>query len=183
MNIEKLIAIVKETDKIFFDDVLRGDISKKGDSDYVTRADIETSKYMEKRLKEEFPELYNNKELCDQLFKSYKKVFLRIIEEETYLLSPEERGMLQSNRSLQLNEIKTLLAIQDEEKSNEEIEYLIREYCRKAFGVEDPDFKYVWEICLDEMSAKDKPFFELLLPQIEDEVMQRQLKKKLNRLA
>ena len=33
------------------------------------------------------------------------------------------------------------------------------------------------------MSAKDKPFFELLLPQIEDEVMQRQLKKKLNRLA
>lgn len=136
-----------------------------------------------KLLKEEFPELYNNKELCDQLFKSYKKVFLRIIEEETYLLSPEERGMLQSNRSLQLNEIKTLLAIQDEEKSNEEIEYLIREYCRKAFGVEDPDFKYVWEICLDEMSAKDMPFFESLLPQIKDEAMQRQLKKILNRLA
>lgn len=136
-----------------------------------------------KLLKEEFPELYNNKELCDQLFKSYKKVFLRIIEEETYLLSPEERGMLQSNRSLQLNEIKTLLAIQDEEKSNEEIEYLIREYCRKAFGVEDPDFKYVWEICLDEMSAKDMSFFESLLPQIKDEAMQRQLKKKLNRLA
>lgn len=136
-----------------------------------------------KLLKEEFPELYNNKELCDQLFKSYKKVFLRIIEEETYLLSPEERGMLQGNRSLQLNEIKTLLAIQDEEKSNEEIEYLIREYCRKAFGVEDPDFKYVWEICLDEMSVKDMSFFESLLPQIKDEAMQRQLKKKLNRLA
>lgn len=136
-----------------------------------------------KLLKEEFPELYNNKELCDQLFKSYKKVFLRIIEEETYLLSPEERGMLHSNRSLQLNEIKTLLAIQDEEKSNEEIEYLIREYCRKAFGVEDSDFKYVWEICLDEMSAKDMSFFESLLPQIKDEAMQRQLKKKLNRLA
>lgn len=136
-----------------------------------------------KLLKEEFPELYNNKELCDQLFKSYKKVFLRIIEEETYLLSPEERGMLQGNRSLQLNEIKTLLAIQDEEKSNEEIEYLIREYCRKAFGVEDPDFKYVWEICLDEMSAKDMSFFESLLPQIKDEAMQRQLKKKLNRLV
>lgn len=136
-----------------------------------------------KLLKEEFPELYNNKELCDQLFKSYKKVFLRIIEEETYLLSPEERGMLQSNRSLQLNEIKTLLAIQDEEKSNEEIEYLIREYCRKAFGVENPDFKYVWEICLDEMSAKDMSFFESLLPQIKDEAMQRQLKKELNKLS
>ncbi len=57
MNIEKLIAIVKETDKIFFDDVLRGDISKKGDSDFVTRADIEISKYVERRLKEEFPEI------------------------------------------------------------------------------------------------------------------------------
>ncbi len=136
-----------------------------------------------KLLKEEFPELYNNKELCDQLFKSYKKVFLRIIDEETYLLSPEERGMLQGSRSLQLNEIKTHLAIQDEEKSNKEIEYLIREYGRKAFGVEDLDFKTVWETCLDEMTAKDKPFFELLLPQIEDETMQRQLKKKLNRLS
>ena len=33
------------------------------------------------------------------------------------------------------------------------------------------------------MTVKEKPNFELLLPQIEDEAMQRQLKKKLNRLA
>ena len=35
----------------------------------------------------------------------------------------------------------------------------------------------------DEMTIKEKPHFELLLPQIKDEAMQRQLKKKLNRLA
>ncbi len=49
--------IVLETDSIFFDERLRGDVSVKGESDYVTRADIEISEYLHKRLKEEFPEI------------------------------------------------------------------------------------------------------------------------------
>ena len=136
-----------------------------------------------KLLKEEFPELYGNKELCDQLFKNYRKVFLRIMEEETFLLPQKEREMLKLKRSSQLNEIKTHLAIQDEEKSSEEIEVLIRDYCKRVFGFEDFKFRFVWETCLDEMTAKDKPFFDGLLPQIKDETMQRQLKKKLNKLS
>lgn len=132
-----------------------------------------------KLLKEEFPELYNNKELCDQLFKSYKKVFLRIIDEETYLLSPEERGMLQGSRSLQLNEIKTHLAIQDEERSNNELEYIIRKYVKDRFNFEHPDFNEVWEVLLCDMKKEDVQFCEGLLPQIQEKKMYRNLKKKL----
>ena len=51
------------------------------------------------------------------------------------------------------------------------------------FNFEHPDFIEVWETCLEKMTVKEKPNFELLLPQIENETMQRQLKKKLNRLA
>jgi len=53
---KKIIDIILETDKIFFDDDKRRDVAKKGDADYVTRADKEISSYLHRRLKEEFPD-------------------------------------------------------------------------------------------------------------------------------
>ena len=57
MNIEKITAIVKETDKIFFDSGLKNDVRKKGEADFVTKADIAISEYLHKRLTEEFPDV------------------------------------------------------------------------------------------------------------------------------
>ena len=54
MNIESIISIIKETDVIFFNDALRLDVRQKGDSDFVTRADLEVSEYLRKRLREVF---------------------------------------------------------------------------------------------------------------------------------
>ena len=57
MNIKSIIGIIKETDAIFFNDTLRLDVRQKGDSDFVTRADIEVSEYLRKRLAETYPEV------------------------------------------------------------------------------------------------------------------------------
>ena len=57
MIIDKMVSVVRETDKIFFDEKLRSDVKMKGDSDYVTRADIEISEYLHRRLGEEFPDV------------------------------------------------------------------------------------------------------------------------------
>ncbi len=57
MNMELLLKVVKETDSIFFDANLRADVKKKGDSDFVTRADCEISEYLHRRLSEEFPDV------------------------------------------------------------------------------------------------------------------------------
>lgn len=57
MDIEKLVNIVRETDKIFFDEKLRGDVKEKGQFDFVTRADIGISDYLHARLKDEFPQI------------------------------------------------------------------------------------------------------------------------------
>jgi len=57
MYIETMKKIVKETDTIFFDEKLRQDVMEKGVSDYVTRADIEISAYLHRRLLEEYPEM------------------------------------------------------------------------------------------------------------------------------
>lgn len=134
-------------------------------------------------MKEHFPQLYSNEELRKLLYKSYERIFIHLRNEENYLLSPDERKLLVNIREQQICKVRFDLELQSSENSKEEIEQQIRKYSKETFDFEDSDFRYVWETCLDEMSAKDKPFFELLLPQIEDEVMQRQLKKKLNRLA
>ena len=134
-------------------------------------------------MKEHFPQLYSNEELRKLLYKSYERIFIHLRNEENYLLSPDERKLLVNIREQQISKVRFDLELQSGENSKEEIEQQIRKYSKETFDFEDSDFRYVWETCLDEMSAKDKPFFELLLPQIENEVMQRQLKKKLNRLA
>lgn len=134
-------------------------------------------------MKEHFPQLYSNEELRKLLYKSYERIFIHLRNEENYLLSPDERKLLVNIREQQISKVRFDLELQSGENSKEEIEQQIRKYSKATFDFEDSDFRYVWETCLDEMSAKDKPFFELLLPQIEDEGMQRQLKKKLNRLA
>ena len=71
MNIEKIIGIVKETDRFFFDGNLRKDVKEKGKSDYVTRADIEISNFLHGRLKEEFPHIdfLSEEETADEIKK------------------------------------------------------------------------------------------------------------------
>ena len=130
-------------------------------------------------MKEDFPELYGNKKLCEDLFASYKNIFLRIKKEEALLLPPEERGFIESRRKLQLNEIETRLGIQDEESSNNEVESIIREYCKNNFNFEHTDFDKVWDRCIDDMTKSNKSFFESVLPQIKDNKKYKELKKKL----
>ena len=57
MNLKQIIDIVKETDEIFFDAALRLDYKVKGDSDFVTRADIAVSEHIKRRLGEEFGDI------------------------------------------------------------------------------------------------------------------------------
>ena len=134
-------------------------------------------------MKEHFPQLYSNEELRKLLYKSYERIFIHLRNEENYLLSPDERKLLVNIREQQICKVRFDLELQSSENSKEEIEAIVRKLAKELFNFEHPDFIEVWETCLEKMTVKEKPNFELLLPQIEDEVMQRQLKKKLNRLA
>ena len=134
-------------------------------------------------MKTHFPQLYSNRELRKLLYKSYERIFIHLRSEESYILSPDERKLLVNIRETQISKVRRDLELQSGENSKEEIEQQIRKYCRETFGFENSDFRDVWEACLDEMSVKDKPFFELLLPQINNEKMQRQLKRVLDGLG
>lgn len=134
-------------------------------------------------MKEHFPQLYSNEELRKLLYKSYERIFIHLRNEENYLLSPDERKLLVNIREQQICKVRFDLELQSSENSKEEIEAIVRKLAKELFNFEHPDFIEVWETCLEKITVKEKPNFELLLPQIEDEAMQRQLKKKLNRLA
>lgn len=134
-------------------------------------------------MKEHFPQLYSNEELRKLLYKSYERIFIHLRNEENYLLSPDERTLLVNIREQQISKVRFDLELQSGENSKEEIEAIVRKLAKELFNFEHPDFIEVWETCLERMTVKEKPNFELLLPMIEDRGIQRQLKKKLNRLA
>lgn len=134
-------------------------------------------------MKENFPELYANEKIRRSLYENYRDIFLRIREEESKIYSLEERRLLENIRETQIKKICSDLGIENGENSKEEVEAILRKISKELFNFEHPEFIEVWETCLEKMTVKEKPNFELLLPLIEDEVMQRQLKKKLNRLA
>ena len=134
-------------------------------------------------MKENFPELYANEKIRRSLYENYRDIFLRIREEESKIYSLEERRLLENIRETQIKKICSDLGIENGENSKEEVETILRKISKELFNFEHPEFIEVWETCLEKMTVKEKPNFELLLPLIEDEVMQRQLKKKLNRLA
>lgn len=133
-------------------------------------------------MKKHFPQLYGNGELRKLLYKSYERILIHLRNEENYLLSPDERKLMVNIREQQISKVRFDLELQNGENSKDEIEAIVRKLAKELFGFEHPDFTEVWETCLDKMTVKEKPNFEILLPQIEDETIQRQLKKKLNRL-
>ena len=134
-------------------------------------------------MKDEFPELYANEYIRKSLYENYRDIFLRIREEEAKIYSLDERRLLENIREAQIKKISFDLGMDNRENSKEVLEETIRKIVFERFGFKDSDFKLIWETLLDEMTIKEKPICELLLPQIEDEAMLRQLKKKLNRLA
>ena len=74
--IDKLKEIVLSTDHIFFNDTYRKDVTEKGVSDYVTKADIEISNYLHTRLKEEFPDIGFISEEENNTFSPEKDYFI-----------------------------------------------------------------------------------------------------------
>ena len=134
-------------------------------------------------MKNYFPSLYNYKELRSLLCENYERVYRQLREDDLNQIFSSDKRLLMSNiRESQINAVKIALELTDGKTAKEEFEQQVSKYCWENFGYKDKDFEMVWETCLDEMTTKDKPFFEVILPQINDVKKQRQLKQRLNKL-
>ncbi len=133
-------------------------------------------------MKTYFPQLFDNKQIKELLYKSYEKIFIYLHNEDTLMLTAEDRARVENIREQQIREVGFYLELSHNEDHAKEIETQMRKYCKDIFKFEDENFELIFETCLDEMSAKDKPFFEKLLPQITNQLMYRKLKRRLNTL-
>ena len=134
-------------------------------------------------MKEHFPQLYSNEDLRKLLYKSYERIFIHLRSEEDYLLSLEERKLLQNIREVQISKVRFELGLFDKGNLKREIDNFVKNIGQSYFDYEGGDIEDLWDICISEMKKEHAPIFNLLYPLIEDEKRQKRLKKKLNEFA
>ncbi len=115
-------------------------------------------------LKEHFPELYANEELRKLLFKSYENIFIYLRNEDTRLLiSEEDNNRLKRVREQQIDLVRSELALISSSDIEKETEKKIRQYAEQEYKLTHEDFDELWDLCLDRIRMKDKPFFDGIL--------------------
>ena len=134
-------------------------------------------------MKKHFPQLYGNEDLRKLLYKSYERIFIHLRSEEDYLLSLEERKLLQNIREVQISKVRFELGLFDKGNLKREIDNFVKNIGQSYFDYEGGDIEDLWDICISEMKKEHAPIFNLLYPLIEDEKRQKRLKKKLNEFA
>lgn len=134
-------------------------------------------------LKDHFPEIANNPELRTNLFKCYEKVFIELRKEDQYNFALEEskRNILINQRELQIDNTKYWLDLLKGEELDAAIKSHVCDYCKDVWDFEAKQFDTTWEYCLEHLTTDDEPFFGMLLEQLEDRTMYRDLKRALSR--
>ena len=135
-------------------------------------------------LKEHFSELYAYEELRKLLFKSYENIFIYLRNEDTRLLiSEEDNNRLKLVREQQIDLVRSELALISSSDIENEIEKKIRQYAEQEYKLTHEDFDELWDLCLDKIRMKDKPFFDpILRTKGLDDIKLKQLDKILCRL-
>ena len=110
-----------------------------------------------KLLKQNFPNLYGNKDIRQQLFEAYEDSYVWLRKEEI-----EIEGMREI-RNNQITDTKKQLELSNSEESLEELTKTTCDYVRREFGIDTDSISdavvkssYLW-------SSKHVPFFEDLL--------------------
>lgn len=134
-------------------------------------------------LKKHFPEIANNHELRTNLFKCYENVFIELRKEDQYNFALEEskRNILINQRELQIDNTKYWLDLLKGEELDAAIKSHVCDYCKDVWDFEAKQFDTTWEYCLEHLTTDDEPFFDMLLKQLEDRTMYRELKRALSR--
>lgn len=120
-------------------------------------------------LKVYFPVIYEDKNMRALLFQEYKNAYNWLRKEEGILGVDDTKEAVLFIRNTQELSIKQQLDLVEHNEVLHEIEMNIRKIGKDNFGYESESFDLVWNICMTEITLKEKPLFEEILPQIKDE--------------
>lgn len=132
-------------------------------------------------LKGYFPSVYRDKDMRALLFQEYKEAYSWLRKEERMLETTDSNEALAIRNTQELC-VKEQLELVEQNEVQSEIERIIRGIVKDKFGYESENFDLVWNICMTEISMKEKPLFEEVLPQIKDSKRHRELERILSKL-
>ena len=99
------------------------------------------------------------------------------------MISKEDNNRLKLVREQQIDLVRSELALISSSDIENEIEKKIRQYAEQEYKLTHEDFDELWDLCLDKIRMKDKPFFDpILRTKGLDDIKLKQLDKILCRL-
>ena len=132
-------------------------------------------------LKGYFPVIYEDKNMRALLFQEYKEAYSWLRKEEGVLGTVDTKEALYIRNTQELV-VKQQLELVEENEAQNEIEISIRKIAKENFGYENEDFNKIWDKCMAEITLKEKPVFEEILPQIKDSKKHKELERILSKL-
>ena len=128
-----------------------------------------------------FPVIYEDKNMRALLFQEYKEAYSWLRKEEGVLGTVDTKEALYIRNTQELV-VKQQLELVEENEAQNEIEISIRKIAKENFGYENEDFNKIWDKCMAEITLKEKPVFEEILPQIKDSKKHKELERILSKL-
>ena len=79
------------------------------------------------------------------------------------MISEEDNFRLKKVREQQIKSVKIQLSLISPDEVKREVEKEIRIYAEQEYKITHEDFDVLWDLCLDKIKMKDKPFFDEVL--------------------
>lgn len=134
-----------------------------------------TPPFLPAKMKELFPDLFENEELRKVLCKSYERTYRQLADENKQFFEKKEDKLL-------IDSIcdEQTIAVQKKfgfENKTESWEDSIVKFCYDRYGIKDEDIEYVFDKCLERMSDSDIDFWQEIKQRIQDSNKQRRIDK------
>lgn len=117
-------------------------------------------------FKSGFPEMFEDKELRERVFRWYEKVYIRLRNKDNRHLSEAQQKEVAKIREAQIRNLAYTLALIDKESLYSEIDKAISDYALEHHGFQSDDIEEIWWKCIDAMTIDEIDFFEKIKEQL-----------------
>lgn len=134
------------------------------------------------QFKKSFPMLYENRELRETVAKCYERVYVYLRAEDASNADGANKREVERVREMQITNLKKSLELIDATELNNTIEGKLRKYATDRFGIKTEDSHELWTLAIERMTADDIPFFQEILPNVEERRRYKQIDRRIAEL-
>ena len=130
-------------------------------------------------FKNEFLEIFNNREYREIVSKCYERAYLFLRNENVFISNPDARRDMERVREMQITNVQKQLELIDTIQVSDSIDEKVRKYAMEQHGIEDDNIDVVWDKLIDIMTVNDVSFFKEILQNIDDRRRYKRIDKRI----